>query len=145
MKEFNDAVLGGYSIGQFAGYFFWAIMGVFIVVQFNVNTRDRKGDRTPEQFKWSFWFRDNARRVAFNVALIFATIRFSQQVTGREINEWWSFVIGLSFDLLALVLNKFRLLKLIGTATLTPGERVDGKLAEPGDQTIVIEKKEEGL
>lgn len=115
-KEFNDAVLGGYNVGRFLGFVFWAIVGAYITVQFTANRRDPSSTRTPEKFSWRFWFRDNARRVLFVLVCILTTLRFSQDITGRELNEFWSLVIGLSFDLLAVVLNNLRLVKLIGTA-----------------------------
>lgn len=117
MKEFNDAVLGGYNLGQFAGLLFWALIGAYILIQFNANTRDPKAARTPVKFSWSFWIRDNARRAIFNLVLILTSIRFSQEITGKPINEFWALVIGLSSDLLAQALNKFRLVNLIGTTS----------------------------
>lgn len=113
-KAFNDAVLGGYNIGRFLGFVFWAIIGAYITVQFTANRRDPSSSRTPEKFSWGFWIRDNSRRVAFVMACILTTLRFSQDITGKELNEFWALVIGLSFDLLAIILNNLRLVKLIG-------------------------------
>ena len=149
MKEFNQAVLGGYTIGHFAGLLLWAIVGAYIIIQFNANTRDPKSDRTPVKFSWIFWFRDNVRRVIFNLVLIITALRFGPDMVKKifnqdvvKINEFWALIIGLSSDLLALAFNKLRPVNLIGTSQKTTGKAVDEILEEPGDKTIVVQKKE---
>jgi hypothetical protein len=72
--------------------------------------------RTPVKFSWSFFLRDNVRRIFFNLILIVVAIRFTTELTGKAINEWHSFLIGLSSDGIAWALNHFRLWKLSGTA-----------------------------
>ena len=107
--------LGGYSIGEFASLFAWALTGAYILVQFNINSRDPNSVRTPVKFSWKFWIKDNLRRVVFNGVLIIVTLRFSKEITGKELNEFWALVIGLSSDGLAQLLNTFKMVKLSGT------------------------------
>ena len=107
--------LGGYSIGEFASLFAWALIGAYILVQFNINSRDPNSVRTPVKFSWKFWIKDNLRRVVFNGVLIIVTLRFSKEITGKELNEFWALVIGLSSDGLAQLLNTFKMVKLSGT------------------------------
>jgi hypothetical protein len=156
MHEFNQAVLGGYSLGKFAGLFFWALVGAYVLIQIHNNSRNPASSRTPVAFSWSFWFRDNARRVVFNLVLILVAIRFSQDLisllnkagisTGgaTEINEFWAFVIGLSSDLLAQGANKLRLINLIGTAFINAkdAEKDAEKLSKPDDPAAGINGKE---
>lgn len=115
----------GYTLGQFASFFGWALVGAYILVQSGINNRDPNSSRTPTEFSWKFWFRDNARRVAFNGVLILVAIRFSKEITGKDINEFWAFVIGLSSDGLAQLINYFKISKLTGTATMTKQEKKD--------------------
>ena len=107
--------LGGYSIGEFASLFAWALIGAYILVQFNINSRDPNSVRTPVKFSWKFWIKDNLRRVVFNGVLIIVTLRFSKEITGKELNEFWALVIGLSSDGLAQLLNTFKMVNLSGT------------------------------
>lgn len=116
MSKLIESILGGYDFFTFLGFLFWALIGAYIVVQFNANNRDVISVRTPVSFSWGFWFKDNVRRVVFTSVLIITTVRFSKDITGREINEFWSLVIGLSSDGLALLLNQFKIIKLSGTA-----------------------------
>lgn len=116
MNKLIESILGGYDFFAFLGFLFWALIGAYILVQFNANNRDVISVRTPVSFSWAFWFKDNVRRVVFNGVLIIVAIRFSKDITGREINEFWSLVIGLSSDGLALLLNQFKIIKLSGTA-----------------------------
>lgn len=109
--------LGGYTLGHFLSLFAWALIGAYILVQFNINNRDVSSQRTPVQFSWKFWIKDNLRRTIFNAVLILVTLRFSKEITGRELNEFWALVIGLSSDGLAQLVNSFKLMKLSGTAT----------------------------
>ncbi len=116
MNEFNEAVLGGYTFWKFAGLLFWSVVGAYIIWQYDVQTRDVEDARTPTNFSWKFWLSDNWRRILFNLVLIMTCIRFSKEVTGKEISEFTALVIGLSTDILAQLLNKFRLINLKGTA-----------------------------
>jgi hypothetical protein len=114
-KQVYTSILGGYDLGTFIGFVFWALVGAFILVNIHAQTRDPLSSRTDIKFKWSTWLRDNIRRTAFNLTLILVVVRFSQDLTGRAISDFWAFVIGFSSDGLALLLNKFRIVNLIGT------------------------------
>ncbi len=115
ITELYFMLLGGFSFWKFVGLFLWALVGAYILVQMHNNTREPLSARTPIKFTWGFWFRDNVRRVVFTGVMIIVVIRFSIEITGRPINEFWALVIGMSSDGLALFLNKFNLVKLIGT------------------------------
>lgn len=120
MKEhLINSIFGGYDGWQFAGFVLWSLVGAFIMINLQSHTRDPKSPRTPNCFSWSFWLLDNGRRVVFNLVLIIAVIRFSKDITGHEINDFWAFAIGLSSDGLAILVNKFKLVNLIGTFTGT--------------------------
>lgn len=110
-----NRLCGGYNGTEFLFFVFWAMVGAFIMINIHAQTRDPKAIRTPVCFSWRIWLHDNFRRVIFNLTLILVTIRFSKEVTGKEINDFWAFVIGLSFDAIAILLNKFNLVNLIGT------------------------------
>lgn len=154
MKEFNEAVLGGYNLGHFIGLFFWALIGAYILMQLNANQRNPSSSRTPIAFSWSFWLRDNIGRVVFNLVLILVAIRFSTDLIElinkvgistagvTKINEFWALVIGLSSDLLAQGANKLRLVKLIGSAQKT--EKDTARDAAKGVDLAPDQLKKEG-
>jgi len=116
MNEFNQSLFGGYTLGQFAGLLFWALIGAYILLQYDAQTRDVQDLKTPTNFSWKFWLNDNWRRIVFNLVLIMTCIRFSKEVTGMDINEFTALVIGLSSDVLAQLLSKFKIVNLKGTA-----------------------------
>lgn len=124
VKTFNQMVLGGYNFGQFLGFTFWALIGAYLLMQFKANKRDVISSRTPVEWSWRFFIFDNLRRITFNLVMILVVIRFSVDITGREINEFWALVIGLSSDGLALLLSHFNLLNLTKTSR-TPGNTPD--------------------
>ena len=140
VKTFDQMVLGGYTVGQFFGFFFWALVGVYLLMQFKANSRDVISPRTPTSWSWRFFITDNVRRIVFNAIMILTTIRFSTDITGRQINEFWALVIGLSSDGLALILAHFRIINLT-KASQTPGNTPDFRREVLEDQG----KKEGGL
>jgi hypothetical protein len=120
-KTFFESLSGGYDPGQFLGFFAWALIGAFIMICIQTQSRDPKSLRTPVKFSWIFWLRDNVRRVVFNIVLILVCIRFSQEVLGKPISDFGSLIIGLSLDGLAILINKFKLANLIGTSSGSAG------------------------
>lgn len=113
--DFVKQLLGGYEFLQFLGFLFWALVGAYILMQIHANTRDVKSARTPVQWSWKTFAKDNVRRIFFNLVLIIVVIRFSKETTGRSINDFWALVIGLSSDGLAMLLQSFNIAKLSGT------------------------------
>jgi hypothetical protein len=122
--SFLNRLLGGYSPLDFAAFTFWACIGAFILMQIHANTRDAKSFRTPVNFSWRFWLLDNVRRITWNLLLILTAIRFSKDLTGREITDFWALVIGLSSDGLAMALQGLNIFKFTGTAKKTPPEPI---------------------
>lgn len=115
--EFHSSIFGAYTAWQYAGFVLWALVGAFIMVNLQAHSRDPKSLRTPNKFSWQFWIVDNGRRIAFNLVLILVVIRFSKEITNREINDFQALIVGLSSDGLAILINKFKLANLIGTFT----------------------------
>lgn len=115
MKNFLYHLLGGYEPLAFLQLLIWALVGTYILMQIHANQRDVKSYRTPVQWSWRVFFKDNLRRILFNLVLIVVTIRFSKEITGKEISDFWALVIGLSSDGLALLIQSFNIAKLSGT------------------------------
>lgn len=115
MQTLKSSIFGGIDPWHFLGLTLWALIGAYILIQINNNSRDPSSSRTPVKFTWRVWFMDNLRRVVFNLILILVTIRFSPELTGKEVNEFWALLIGFSSDGIAILLNKFKIMNLIGT------------------------------
>lgn len=104
MKTFLSYLLGDMDPALFAAAVFIAIIGALMAVWLGSSTRDKDSMRTPTKFSWSFLFDDNKQRIVLNLLLIFAAIRFSEDIIGLKItadNLKAAFFIGLSLDSIA--------------------------------------------
>lgn len=123
MKQLQTSLFGSLDPWFFLGLFCWGIVGAYILIQLNANRRDPQSSRTPVLFSWRVWFKDNFPRVIFNLVLIFVFIRFIPDIKEQfptalgwmRVNEFTALIIGFSSDGLALLLNKFNIVKLVGT------------------------------
>lgn len=114
MTQLLSRLLGGITPLDFGVYYFWALVGAFITMQIHAQTRDVKSFRSPVRFSWAFWLQDNSRRILFNLVLIGAFIRFSDELIHVKISDVIAFGIGLAFDLLSLAITKLSPVKLSG-------------------------------
>lgn len=111
--SFLERILGTTDISYFIATLFFAMVGVFISLLRHSTNRDKseaivKGD--PVKFSLSFLISDNWKRVAFNVLLILVTIRFCEQVTGLQLNEFVALLIGVFYDQLGEILQQKKVL-----------------------------------
>lgn len=105
MKEFISILLGDQSLSFFLAMLFFALLGAFLSLLLQANTRRVHSSKSPIQFSWNFLFSDNARRLLAGLILIFIALRFTTDLFGLEINAFWALAIGFVNDKIAEVLK----------------------------------------
>ena len=102
-----NELLGGIELIPFMVAVFYACIGATLNLLIHANTRDVGSSRTPDNFSYKFLIRDNWKRIAISVILIFISIRFSQEILGQQLTTYLAFLIGFSVDRLAGLIKKF--------------------------------------
>ena len=111
MQEFLTILFGQLSVGAFLAYLALMMIGVVINATLDVSQRDKQSPNTPVKFSWWFFIRDNAKRFAGTILVLFICIRFSEHLFGSEPLDWMMVVLGYNADsLMQFVKNKTSIL-----------------------------------
>jgi hypothetical protein len=105
MKEFLDTLLGGQTAAHFFGLLFFAFFGALLSLLLQTTVRDIKSPESPIHFSWGFLFFDNWKRILTGVMLILLALRFTSELFGVTITEFWAVVIGFGNDKIAQVVK----------------------------------------
>jgi hypothetical protein len=105
MKTFITALLGDQSAPLFFSNFFFALIGVALMLLIHSTERNLDSNRTPTEFSWSFFLSDNWKRLVAGLIMIFVSLRFAPELFGVEISPFWAFAIGMLNDKLAQVIK----------------------------------------
>lgn len=105
MKEFTSILLGDQSAATFFAMLFFSLLGAFLSLLLQANTRKVLSEKSPYHFSWNFLFSDNARRLLAGFILILIALRFTKDLFGIEINAFWALAIGVVNDKIAEVLK----------------------------------------
>jgi hypothetical protein len=106
MKTFIQLLLGDLTVLQFFVSLFWAIWGVIIVLLYDSTTRKPLNNNSPIPFSLRYLLHDNYKKIVLSVMLIITTIIFCSEVLDIKLNNWVSLGIGLSYDILFLIIKK---------------------------------------
>lgn len=101
MGKFQSILTGSTPEDIFMSFCFFAILGIALSLLWHTNRRDPLSDKTPMEFSWIFMLRDNAKRILASVISVYACLRFTPEILNIQLNDFWAFAIGLSFDKLA--------------------------------------------
>jgi hypothetical protein len=111
MKDFTATLLGNQSASAFAALVFFALLGALLSMLLHTTRRDVLHSATPIRFSWRFFIQDNWKRAITSLILIYLALRFTPEIFGIEVNEFWAIAIGLCNDKLAeLIKNKTNIL-----------------------------------
>lgn len=94
MNDFMTSILGNYSIGQTLAFFVFFLMGLVLYQFQEVKQRDKWSINTPHDFYLKFLILDNLKRFAVAFILIYVQFRFYHELTGQELTEFTSLLIG---------------------------------------------------
>lgn len=109
LKIFYDTLIGNANIGEWAAAMFFALLMHSALLLFRAKTRDKKSERTPEHWSWSFFWKDTAPQIIGTIILIFLFIRVLQFVFDPKWLVAVAVAVGLCADLLiyfALLIKK---------------------------------------
>jgi len=107
----ND-ILGSLPFSTYLSAFFFAMLGLFLRHTIIVRKSIKKSSDTPNKFDFKYWFANNFMTklsvVLTNIVVIFIALRFSVDLFSVEVSMFFSFLLGLSID---LVFDKIRKLQ----------------------------------
>ena len=105
-----ERLLGTNDTTYIIATLFFAMIGVAIGLLIHFDDRNKTDPTNPTKFSFTFLVKDNWRRILLNFLLILVTIRFCQQITGVQLNEFVALLIGVSYDRLSGFLQKKKIL-----------------------------------
>jgi hypothetical protein len=105
---FWSYIHGSLTLPHFLAGMSFVGMGLLITLLLDVVSRDRHSRRTPPQWSWRFFWRDNLLRFFLNLLTAMALIRFWRDMQGEEIGMFHCFCIGIAFDSLYILLKNVR-------------------------------------
>ena len=108
MKEFINIILDGIQPVYFWVYYFMAFLGMVTYLIIDLWNRNIVSERSPINFDWRFWIKDNYLRVILTLFLSPIVILLFQEITGVGITIMGAFVLGLSMDLVISQIKKLR-------------------------------------
>ena len=122
MNFINELVFylaGGHSLAFEISAFFFVILGVCINVLYTVTTSHAVSTNCPvkcriatsdcqEKFCKLYFWRNNKWRLAVNLLMAIAVVRFFAELTGKTLTMGYCFLIGLVFDAMFVVYRKLR-------------------------------------
>lgn len=108
IQDILKELFGDITIAKYIAYFIFILLGVLASVRLSAFTRDKESPNTPVRFSYKFITVDNIYRVVSSMAVAFIVIRFSNQISGKEINDFGAVCIGLAFDQVLFYLAKWQ-------------------------------------
>lgn len=111
MNQFLIHVLGTSDVPKLMALIFFAYLGALISLLIHATSR---AEKNTVAFNFIYLVKDNAARIILNVILIAVSIRFFNDITGREVNMWGALAMGVTYDKL---LELFRNLNLLDKKT----------------------------
>lgn len=89
---------GPYTPELFWSCIFFAFIGYFLINTADVATRDVHKPGTPVSFSWLTFIECNWIRFARNLFLIYISVRFCPELTGKDLSEIQAIVVGGAID-----------------------------------------------
>lgn len=98
MEQFLSQFLGTNDFIAFFVSFSWAVLGFIGSLAFGVIRRNKASISTPEEFSWSFFFKDNILRFLAVILFLFIGVVFYQETKGEAITSYKALAFGLGID-----------------------------------------------
>lgn len=102
MEKFWFYVLGTNDYAFLLANYFFAAIAIVVSLLLGVLDRDKSSPHTPFEFSWRFFFCDNNIRMfcsfLLSFLILFLTIRFTKELTGRDLSFPVSAGIGFGLD-----------------------------------------------
>ena len=98
MNEFFEIVFGAYTWAQLFGFAWFFLIGYLIYGLNEASNRDKLSPRTPRNWNWKFWFRDNWRRYLTSILTTYIFFRFYVEFVGHPFTYFEALMLGLIGD-----------------------------------------------
>ena len=108
MKEFISIILDGMQPVYFWVYYFFAFLGLVTYLIIDLWNRNVASERSPVQFSWSFWIKDNYLRIILTLLIVPIAIIMFQEMMGTGITYLGAFILGLATDALISTFKKLK-------------------------------------
>jgi len=113
-------LIGISDMALYQAMWIFAIMGIALRLGLAIKNRDADIIETPDKLSWTFWFRDNSKRIATSLIITFIFLRFPNYLLQNipsvadnvELRLITAFGIGFLGDKLATILRKWNFLGL---------------------------------
>lgn len=103
---------GGLGNGEIAASFVFAILGLVLMTAINIQKGIERNPNTANTFKWEHFGVSTAIRIFLSLVItlivIFLSIRFVQELTGKTVSMFYALGVGLFIDRATQLLTKKR-------------------------------------
>ena len=103
---------GGLGNGEIAASFVFAILGLVLMTAINIQKGIERNPNTANTFKWEHFGVGTAIRIFLSLVItlivIFLSIRFVQELTGKTVSMFYALGVGLFIDRATQLLTKKR-------------------------------------
>lgn len=116
MQEFKQLMLGELSIPTYLAAFIFSLLAIALSMLVSSLSRDKFSPATPVRFSLTFLIKDNSKRIAAGLIIIFLFYRFAPTLINKPLSMEAAVGIGffLSFGLdqvLGFLKKKFSILQ----------------------------------
>lgn len=108
MKEFISIILEGMQPVYFWVYYFMAFLGLIAYLIIDLWNRNVVSERSPLNFDWKFWIKDNWLRALLTLLLSPIVIILFEQITGSGISMMGAFTVGFTMDGIIAQIQKYK-------------------------------------
>lgn len=106
MNKFEKLILGTNDLPTYLAAFFFAMIGVAIILLLKSKKRDKLSKNTPYEFNLKFLIIDNLKEILLGFLLIIIALRFSVEYAGVELTMYYAFAVGLGIQKLSGIISK---------------------------------------
>lgn len=110
MEEIKNHLLGGMAFETFAALFIIAMLGVLFSLLIHTTNRDVYSQNSPVRFSFIYMLKDNFSRIFLNIFACVVLIRFCKELTGKDLNDWVAFMLGMTLDKIMELLKNLNFL-----------------------------------
>lgn len=106
MEKFLGELLGTNDVPTYMAWFVLASIGAVAAILFRAKLKYKESKDTPDQWSWSFLWRDNALNLLVGFLITFIVLRFSNEVLRIQPSAWLACAIGAANNEFALLFIK---------------------------------------
>lgn len=90
--------------------YIFSFAGMFLRWYQQYKDKGKPNPKTPRNFEWGYWFRDNLLPKLFGIfatiVILFISLRFPQELLGTVFSYAYAFGVGMSLDYISSLLKK---------------------------------------